>query len=90
MLFRWQRVLVSDRKDLQICVVFQRVIQTNELPIHLDSIHLRMRDAARFDDILDRILFAQTAFNGSTAVFRTKKKIKVSVKIQPDSERIHI
>ena len=90
MFFRLIRVTIADRKDLYVCVVCQRVIKTDGLPIHQDCIHLRMRDATRFDDVLDRSLFAQTTFNGSTAGFRPKKKIKVAVKAKPDRERLHI
>ena len=90
MFFRWHRGTISDRKNLYICIVRQRLIKTDGLPIHQDRIHLRMRDTARFDDILDRGLFSQTTFNGSSAGFRAEKKIKVAPKAKPNHERLHI
>jgi hypothetical protein len=74
MFFRLKRITISDQEDLYVSVVCQRVIESDGLPIYQDCIHLRMRDAARFDDVLYRSLFAQTTFNGSTAGFRAKKK----------------
>ena len=90
MFVRVTRVIIADREDLYVCVVCQRVIKADELPIHQDCIHLRMREAARFDDVLDRSLFAQTTFKGSTAGFRLNKEIKVAAKAKLDREQLHI
>ena len=83
------RVRIFDRKNLHLCVARQRVIKTDGLPIHQDRIHLRMRDAARFDDIFDRRLFVQTPFNRSIAGFRAEKKIQVAPKAKADREQLH-
>ena len=83
------RVTIFDRKNLHVCVVCQRVIKTDGLPIHQDSIHFRMRDAARFDDILDRGFFVQTPFDRSIAGFRVEKKIQVAPKAKADYEQLH-
>jgi hypothetical protein len=44
-------------ENLDICIAGQRMIKTDRLPVDQYRIYLRVWNATRFDDILDRRLF---------------------------------
>ena len=48
---RVNRVAIPDRKHFCLCVFRQRVIKADCLLINQDQINLRMRNAARLDDV---------------------------------------
>ena len=90
MFFRWNRFTIFDRKHLDICVLRECVIKTDDLPGHLDYVYLGMRDAARFDNVFNRCFLRQPTVDKSEAPCRVDKEIEVAVKMQPDGERLHV
>ena len=69
MFFRWNGATVSDRKNLYICVLRECVFKAHDPPARPDYVDLRMRDAARFDDVFDRRFFDEPSLDNSAGRF---------------------
>jgi hypothetical protein len=82
--------LRTNWKYFNLCPVFESIIKPNGSPVDEDQIDFGMRDAARFDGIFYRGLFNQMALDTCAGCSRSKKKVEISMKIEPNREWFHV
>src|SRR6266487_5740217 len=88
--FLYLRWTSSDWKNLNFHIAHDRISEIDRLSIQQNQIDFWMRYAAGFDHIFYGCLFRQSSLNNSGAYSGAEEKIKISVKVKPDCERLHV